>query len=520
MVQSDNSVMHYLNVRHVPRIHPGLLALSALIATIPIYPVNARLYSILLDNAERGQDFMLSMVAVAAVLGLLVATRSSQNPEWKGFGKTFTLLAAVAYVCGIAGFIACLLNPGLPSILVALSGVLGGAGLIPVSLAWIARFSGDLRSVMVHGALVCAVAAVLNWMGSLLDGVPLVIMLVGLSAVGVFAPAVLPVRGASAAGAAGAVSAELHGELHDEASDQVIPGFARALKDLLSIIWLPLLGFLVYLFMTNAYEFPRDTIPVSTETISSLLAAALTLGVCLLHYSAPLVITVNKIVIPVCAGICVILGSFPAGTPAFLVGAASVYAPLIFMSIYAAASIVTVSKAGEFPMPFIVGLSVFAAAVISMMGGLLARNFNDVVNFGQLTWVVVVCYVAIITVELGYSSWKKECAPGDPAEAMGNIQDAAKSAGAQEQAELRDQLLTERLNVLAADKALTEREREILDYLARGFTSTYIASCLLISSNTVRTHMYNMYRKLGVTSRSELLALVNGSGAEGDEREE
>ena len=26
---------------------------------------------------------------------------------------------------------------------------------------------------------------------------------------------------------------------------------------------------------------------------------------------------------------------------------------------------------------------------------------------------------------------------------------------------------------------------------------------------TVRTHIYNMYRKLGVTSRTELLALVN-----------
>ena len=184
--------------------------------------------------------------------------------------------------------------------------------------------------------------------------------------------------------------------------------------------------------------------------------------------------------------------------------AASVYAPLIFMSIYAGASVVAVSKAGELPMPFIVGVTVFCAGLVSMLGGLLAGNFDGAVNFGQVTWVIIVMCMAVIIVNLGYTSWRKECEPAE-----GPAADVADGAELNESA-LREQLLSTRVDALAAQHGLTEREAEILGYLARGFTSTYIASSLLISANTVRTHMYNMYRKLGVASRTELLALVNG----------
>ena len=38
----------------------------------------------------------------------------------------------------------------------------------------------------------------------------------------------------------------------------------------------------------------------------------------------------------------------------------------------------------------------------------------------------------------------------------------------------------------------------------------YISKTLFISDNTARTHMRNIYRKLGIGSREELLSLVNG----------
>lgn len=56
---------------------------------------------------------------------------------------------------------------------------------------------------------------------------------------------------------------------------------------------------------------------------------------------------------------------------------------------------------------------------------------------------------------------------------------------------------------------LSPREAEVLFYLGRGHGSSFIAEELDISENTVRTHVRHIYEKVGVTSREELLALVN-----------
>jgi DNA-binding NarL/FixJ family response regulator len=52
---------------------------------------------------------------------------------------------------------------------------------------------------------------------------------------------------------------------------------------------------------------------------------------------------------------------------------------------------------------------------------------------------------------------------------------------------------------------LTQREAEVLEELQRRRANAQIASDLHISVETVRTHVRNIYRKLGVSSRRELL---------------
>jgi DNA-binding NarL/FixJ family response regulator len=51
--------------------------------------------------------------------------------------------------------------------------------------------------------------------------------------------------------------------------------------------------------------------------------------------------------------------------------------------------------------------------------------------------------------------------------------------------------------------SLTDREREILDGVVKGFTYSEIARLLEISTHTVITHVRHIYRKLEVRSRSE-----------------
>lgn len=47
--------------------------------------------------------------------------------------------------------------------------------------------------------------------------------------------------------------------------------------------------------------------------------------------------------------------------------------------------------------------------------------------------------------------------------------------------------------------------------LAKGRRTEYIQNKLVISSHTVKTHTYNIYKKLGVKNREELLDLVEES---------
>jgi DNA-binding NarL/FixJ family response regulator len=64
---------------------------------------------------------------------------------------------------------------------------------------------------------------------------------------------------------------------------------------------------------------------------------------------------------------------------------------------------------------------------------------------------------------------------------------------------------------------LTEREREVLGLVARGFSNKAIAAELAITERTARTHVSNILGKLGLSSRTQaaLYALERGVGTTG-----
>jgi two-component system, NarL family, response regulator LiaR len=52
---------------------------------------------------------------------------------------------------------------------------------------------------------------------------------------------------------------------------------------------------------------------------------------------------------------------------------------------------------------------------------------------------------------------------------------------------------------------LSQREKEVLEYLANGFTNQEIAEKLFVSLNTVKTHINNIYQKLDVNKRTKAI---------------
>ncbi len=60
------------------------------------------------------------------------------------------------------------------------------------------------------------------------------------------------------------------------------------------------------------------------------------------------------------------------------------------------------------------------------------------------------------------------------------------------------------------DRNLTPREKEICAYAFKGLTNKEIANTLVIAKSTVDNHFINLYRKLGITKRTQLLAFQAG----------
>ena len=60
---------------------------------------------------------------------------------------------------------------------------------------------------------------------------------------------------------------------------------------------------------------------------------------------------------------------------------------------------------------------------------------------------------------------------------------------------------------IPAIEVLSDREKEVLENLAKGLIGKEVADALNISSGTVRKHVQNIYKKLHVNTRVEAVNL-------------
>jgi DNA-binding NarL/FixJ family response regulator len=59
---------------------------------------------------------------------------------------------------------------------------------------------------------------------------------------------------------------------------------------------------------------------------------------------------------------------------------------------------------------------------------------------------------------------------------------------------------------------LTEREREVLDLIARGYSNADIAAQLQLNTKTVRNHVSNIFNKLQVADRAQAIIRARDAG--------
>jgi DNA-binding CsgD family transcriptional regulator len=76
-------------------------------------------------------------------------------------------------------------------------------------------------------------------------------------------------------------------------------------------------------------------------------------------------------------------------------------------------------------------------------------------------------------------------------------------------AEPRDLTLHERVALIDPVFGISSRESEVLELFASGRSANWIAEELVISKNTVRSHIRSVYTKLNVHTRQELIDFLN-----------
>ena len=74
--------------------------------------------------------------------------------------------------------------------------------------------------------------------------------------------------------------------------------------------------------------------------------------------------------------------------------------------------------------------------------------------------------------------------------------------------EEREAALDARCAHIAERAAFTPREREVFALVARGKTNAAVAEELVVSENTVKFHLKNIYQKLGIHSKTEVMKLI------------
>lgn len=493
--------LQHLNKRPELKLQPSLLWLAPFLASMPLYVPNARIMGDLIGGMASLFPLVVAMAATCLTLSAVLMLLAAHRPQWNGFGLPASLTAALFYSISVGALVFLLPRSfSLPALFSCL-GIIAGLGCMPVAMSWIRLYAGSVQHVMMHGALACIGSSLI---GVLLSMVPNYLagpLFLFCACSGAFAPIIiLRTRKATSENDS---RHDGEGECTPASNPPEIP-LSSQIKNLLSVIWLPLLGFLLYLFVSASSAFTLNGTTMRTELIGGIGASVIALGICLVKTNRPFVLLVEKVIVPVLVAISIALGGFPAGSSFFLVGGSYVFVPLMFLSLFALSSLVAIADAGEFSLPFVFGAAFFASNLLTLIGVIPGGEVTTSDEAGPMVWVLICCYFAVFIIQLGYSSWRQLCHPQDVS--VGNQARAASEA--------EESQRIARIEALADARSLTNREREILMYLTLGHGSRYIAKTLFISDNTARTHIRNIYKKLKVSSREELIALRNQNATE------
>lgn len=490
-------------------IQPSTIAFVIFAATIPLYSPNMGIFGGFANGDALIGYFVFPMLFGALITAAAVVFYAAKRSDWRSFSLRTLGFATVLYCGGALTFFvviqASFSNLELFRAVVIGAGMAVGFGMVPLCVAWGTHFALSLRNALLWGSITCVAASLLAWVLTITPSPVLDVIYPILLLVGAGLPWFKMKRGTLSypqrdeAHVNDLQKSEnfesgCQGEVREGSLEEAdIPGLLASLRRILSIIWLPFIGLLFYAFLTSVHKFYVFG-DFDSEFFGALLAVLFVIPLCFVKSNKPLLPFVYKVIVPIFVAILIILGSFPVETFPQYLGAVGIYVFSVFLALFAMASLLAVAHAGEFSPPLLYGFVLVCGIAVTLVGLFLAQVVAAVDNFGPVMWVITCFFFAIILLYLGIGSWRSFSSPEE--------REGEKASSLQEN-------LHHRCEAISVRFSLSSRESEILGYLSRGYSPTYIARTLVISVSTARSHVRNIYRKIGVGSREELLQLID-----------
>ena len=517
------------------------LLLAALFATLPLYsPSLAVFHDLLCDNETLMEPAMYAMMVTAIVVSVIMALCcAGKRSGW--ILKAPTIIVGAACYLGGYALLTAVLNVeamGYDALAIA-GGVLLGVGSILPAIAWGEYMSMyNMRQALLACALAVGLASALRLIMSFAPTNAAIILFYALAVVGVALPCVKAVRGTldQSAENPSTEDAELEnlasqaGVTRDKpasATQEEVPatvGPWQGLKRMAKVAGMPFLGLLVFAFVMGARKtYVFDTVYI--EMISDLVAAILVLPLVLVKMERPLMPLIYDVILPIFSAVLLVLYALMTAVDSSWLATMGTYIFYSALVVLALACLCAMAHAREFSPTLIWSTTAAFFAFLSLLGiltGTLDAFEED--DGDAIMQVVNTIYFAFVLIVPILQAWmRKKDESGKDIQSIESLEsiEIAESAeaglGAQtaQKAEtptsrpVANADLRERCDHVAERCGLSPRETEVLAYLGRGHGVAFVAESLVVSESTVRTHVKNIYRKLGVSSREELLEFID-----------
>ena len=285
---------------------------------------------------------------------------------------------------------------------------------------------------------------------------------------------------------------------YDNCSEQDSNEFSfskrSSLADMIIVTSSSAVGLFLFALLSNARQFTLDGAGPTITSFGIVCTAAIIAVLARLFRRRPLALYTH-LVFPLAAGGLVILDSFAKESEAAAIGAGGVFFYFTFVSVFAVAFLLAVIKKGEFSAPMVVGTTMFLLASASLAGGLLSSSGLAEEARGEILLVVCTCYFVFMLSAPVVQAWRDRRVQHDQGGELGlQVQSISEE-------------YAKRCEAITRQKGLSLRESEVLYYVGRGYNASYISKALYISDSTARTHLNNIYRKLDVTLRMQILEM-------------